>query len=67
MTECPKCHVDKQIALRCSRDQKTGNLPQKAIFRAKPNRKRYQRTPKSRLADVVNNDSLDLEVTDRQT
>jgi hypothetical protein len=34
------------------------DLPQKALFRAKPNRRRNQRRPKSRWADGVNSDSL---------
>jgi hypothetical protein len=40
------------------------NLPQKALFRAKPNGRRNQGRPKSRWADRVNSDSLALRVRD---
>jgi hypothetical protein len=50
------------------------DLPQKALFRAKPNERRNQGRPKSRWADGVNSDSLALGVRewthcaqDRQT
>jgi hypothetical protein len=50
------------------------DLPQKALFRAKPNGRRNQVRPKSRWADRVNSDSLALGVRycthcaqDRQT
>jgi hypothetical protein len=48
------------------------DLPQKAIFRAKPNGRRNQGRPESRWADVVNSDSLELwgqrlDAQDRQT
>jgi hypothetical protein len=36
------------------------DLPQKALFRAKPNGKRNQGRPKSRWVDGVNSDSLAL-------
>jgi hypothetical protein len=38
--------------------------PQKALFRAKPNRRRNQGRPKSRWADIMNSDSLALGVID---
>jgi hypothetical protein len=40
------------------------DLPQKSLFRAKPNRRRNQGRPKSRWADGVNNDSLALGIRD---
>jgi hypothetical protein len=40
------------------------DLPQKALFRAKPIGRRNQRRPKSRWADGVNSDSLALGVRD---
>jgi hypothetical protein len=40
------------------------DLPQKALFRAKPNGSRNQGKPKSRWADGVNSDSLALGVRD---
>jgi hypothetical protein len=40
------------------------DLPQKALFRAKPNGRRNQGRPNSRWADGVNSDSLALEVRD---
>jgi hypothetical protein len=40
------------------------DLPQKALFRAKPNRRRNQGRPKSRWEDRVNSDSLALGVRD---
>jgi hypothetical protein len=40
------------------------DLPQKALFRAKPIRRRNQGRPKSRWADGVNSDSLALGVRD---
>jgi hypothetical protein len=40
------------------------NLPQKALFRAKPIGRRNQGRPKSRWADGVNSDSLALGVRD---
>jgi hypothetical protein len=40
------------------------DLPQKALFRAKPNGRKYQERPKSRWADGVNSDSLALGVKD---
>jgi hypothetical protein len=36
--------------------RRTEDLPQKALFRAKPNRRRNQRRPTSRWADGVNSD-----------
>jgi hypothetical protein len=43
------------------------DLPQKALFRAKPNGRRNQGRPKSRWADGVNSDSLALGVRDSAT
>jgi hypothetical protein len=43
------------------------DLPQKALFRAKPNARRNLRRPKSRWADGVNSDSLALGVEIRRT
>jgi hypothetical protein len=40
------------------------DLPQEALFRAKPIGRRNQGRPKSRWADGVNSDSLDLGVRD---
>jgi hypothetical protein len=40
------------------------DLPQKALFRAKPNGRRNQGRPKSRWADGVNSDSLARGVRD---
>jgi hypothetical protein len=40
------------------------NLPQKALFRAKTNRRRNQGRPKSRWTDGVNSDSLALGARD---
>jgi hypothetical protein len=40
------------------------DLPQKALSRAKPNRRRNQGRPKSRWADGVNSDSVALGVRD---
>jgi hypothetical protein len=40
------------------------DLPQKTLFRAKPNGKRNQGRPKSRWADGMNSDSLALGVRD---
>jgi hypothetical protein len=40
------------------------DLPQKALFRAKPKERRNQGRPKSRWADEVNSDSLALGVRD---
>jgi hypothetical protein len=40
------------------------DLPQKALFRAKPNGKRNQGRPKSKWTDGVNSDSLALGVRD---
>jgi hypothetical protein len=40
------------------------DLPQKALFRAKPNGRRNQGRPKSRWVDGVNSDSLALGVRD---
>jgi hypothetical protein len=40
------------------------DLPQKALFRAKPNGRRNQGRPKSRWVDEVNSDSLALGVRD---
>jgi hypothetical protein len=40
------------------------DLPQKTLFRAKPNGRRNQGRPKSRWADLVNSDSLALGVRD---
>jgi hypothetical protein len=40
------------------------DLPQKALFRAKPNGRRKKGRPKSRCTDVVNSDSLALGVRD---
>jgi hypothetical protein len=40
------------------------DLPQKALFRAKPIGRRNQGRPKSRWADGVNSDSLALRVRD---
>jgi hypothetical protein len=40
------------------------DLPQKALFRAKPNGRRNEGRPKSRWADGVNSDSLALRVRD---
>jgi hypothetical protein len=40
------------------------DLPQKALFRAKPNGRSNQGRPKSRWADGVNSDSLALRVRD---
>jgi hypothetical protein len=42
----------------------TEDLPQKALFRAKPNGRRNQGRLKSRWVDGVNSDSLALEVRD---
>jgi hypothetical protein len=39
------------------------DLPQKALFRAKPNGRRNQERPKTRWADGVNSDSLALGVS----
>jgi hypothetical protein len=44
--------------------RKPEDLPQKALFRAKPNGRRNQRRPKSRWADGVNSNSLALGVRD---
>jgi hypothetical protein len=44
--------------------RKTKDLPQNALFRAKPNGRRNQGRPKSKWADGVNNDSLALVVRD---
>jgi hypothetical protein len=44
--------------------RKSEHLPQKALFRAKPNGRRNQGGPKSRWADGVNSDSLALGVRD---
>jgi hypothetical protein len=44
--------------------RKPEDLPQKALFRAKPNARRNQGRPKSRWADGVNSDSLALGVRD---
>jgi hypothetical protein len=44
--------------------RKPKDLPQKALFRAEPNRRRNQGRPKSRWADGVNTDSLALGVRD---
>jgi hypothetical protein len=59
--KCPKYHEDKQIALRVTRPE---DLPQKVLFRAKPNGRGNQGRPKSRWADGVNSDSLALRVRD---
>jgi hypothetical protein len=40
------------------------DLPQKALFKAKPNGRRNQGRPKSRWADGVNSNSLALGVRD---
>jgi hypothetical protein len=40
------------------------DLPQRALFRAKPNGRKNQGRPKSRWADGVNSDSLALRVRD---
>jgi hypothetical protein len=42
----------------------TEYLPQKILFRVKPNRRKNQGRPKSRWADGVNSDILALEVSD---
>jgi hypothetical protein len=44
--------------------RRSEDLPQKALFRAKPNRRRNQGRPKSRWTDGVHSDSLALEVRD---
>jgi hypothetical protein len=44
--------------------RRPGDLPQKTLFRAKPNGRRNQGRPKSRWADGVNSDSLALGVRD---
>jgi hypothetical protein len=44
--------------------RKPEDLPQKALFRAKPNGRRNQGRPKSRWANRVNSDSLALGVRD---
>jgi hypothetical protein len=44
--------------------RRSKELPQKALFRAKPNRRRNQGKLKSRGADGVNSDSLALGVRD---
>jgi hypothetical protein len=47
--------------------RRSEDLPQKALFRAKPNGRRNQGRPKSRWADWVNSDSLALGVSNRQS
>jgi hypothetical protein len=44
--------------------RKPEDLPQKALFRAKPNERRNQERPKSRWADGANSNSLALGVRD---
>jgi hypothetical protein len=44
--------------------RRSEDLPQKALFRAKPTGRRNQGRPKSRWADGVNSDSLALRVRD---
>jgi hypothetical protein len=44
--------------------RKPGDLPQKALFRAKPNERRNQGRPKSRWAEGVNSNSLALRLRD---
>jgi hypothetical protein len=59
-------NVTKKSRLRhaCHRIRRPEDLPQKALFRAKPIGRRNQGRPKSKWADGVNNDSLALEVRD---
>jgi hypothetical protein len=54
-------NVTKTSRLRyaCHMIRRPEDLPQKALFRAKPNGRRKQGIPKYRWADGVNSDSLD--------
>jgi hypothetical protein len=58
----PKLNVTKTSRLRYAGHmiRRPKDLPQKALFRAKPNGRRNQGRPKSRWADGVNSDSLAL-------
>jgi hypothetical protein len=60
-------NVTKTSRLRyaaCHMIRRLEDLPQKTLFRAKPNGRRNQERPKSRWADGVNSDSLALRVRD---
>jgi hypothetical protein len=58
--ECLKCHETSRLRYAGHMIRKPEDLPQKALFRAKPNRRRNQGRPKSRRADGVISDSLAL-------